>query len=162
MENGKCLDASGSNLFVDDKEGQIHPRALSTGKFSPKQSKEKSAFCHEDPDWEELFEYRPSRETILSFLDERDMRSISIQNIQESLNHIQAELESEVDAIALVASDLYNEQETFYREFEEEIECYAMENHERRCNLQKQLENSAQQAQGMFANLLSRLGQAAR
>lgn len=75
------------------------------------------------------------------------------------MDEIHSGLESQVEVILHIASDLYEQHETVCLESEDEIEYFVMENHERRSTLQKELEKSAQQAQGLFANLLSRLSQ---
>ena len=122
-------------------------------------SEEKAIFGHEDSDWEELLEYEPSRERILSFLDERVKRNHIMSAFEESLDDIHSSLQNEVVAILQIASDLFNQHEAVHLESENEIEYYVIENHERRVNLKKELEQSALHAQGLFANLLSRLSQ---
>lgn len=122
-------------------------------------SEEKTNFGHNDSDWEELLEYEPSRERILSFLDEREKRNHIMRAFEESLGDIHSSLENEVAAILQIASNLFNEHEAVHIESENEIEYYVIENYERRVNLKKELEQSALHAQGLFANLLSRLSQ---
>ena len=150
-KNGKGMTSGGHEDQSPSKDLLV---ATSSGN-----NKEKSIFGHEDSDWEELVQYEPSRKTILSFLDERVKRNHTMRNFAESMDDVHAGLESEVAAILQIASNLYEQHETVCLESEDEIEYFVMENYERRSDLQKELEKSAQQAQGLFANLLSRLGQ---
>ena len=80
-----------------------------------------------------------------------------MRRFAESMDDVHAGLESEVAAILQIASNLYEQHETVCLESEDEIEYFVMENYERRSDLQKELEKSAHAAQGLFANLLSRL-----
>ena len=75
------------------------------------------------------------------------------------MDDVHAGLESEIATILEIASNLYNQHETVCHQLEDEIEYFIIGNYERRSHLQKELEKSAQQAQGLFANLLSRLAQ---
>ena len=75
------------------------------------------------------------------------------------MDDIQSGLESEIEGILQIARDLFNQHEPVCLQSEDEIEYFVMENYERKSNLQKELEKSAQHAQGLFADLLSRLSQ---
>ena len=150
---------NGNRAATGDREGRSCLKGLVAANFSSGGTKEKTIFGHEDSDWEELLEYEPSRDRILSFLDERVKRNHTMRIFGESLDDVHSGLESEVEAILHLASDLYNQHETGCIDSEDEIEYFVMENYQRRGNLQKELEKSAQHAQGLFANLLNRLSQ---
>ena len=156
-EKGEYTDEN--RAAMGDREGRSCLKGLVAANFSSGGTKEKTIFGHEDSDWEELLEYEPSRDRILSFLDERVKRNHTMRVFGESLDDVHSGLESEVEAILHLASDLYNQHETGCIDSEDEIEYFVMENYQRRGNLQKELEKSAQHAQGLFANLLNRLSQ---
>lgn len=144
---------------MGEAERQSHSKCMVSAENSPGSQNEKAGFGQKDPDWEDLLEYEPSRERILSFLDEREKRNHTMKTFGQSLDDIHSGLESEIEAILQISSNLFNQHEKLYLHSENEIEFFVMENYERRGNLQKELEKSAKHAQGLFANLLSRISQ---
>ncbi len=131
---------------------------ISTQKVS-KNKTEKTIFGHNDSDWEELLEHEQSRERTLSFLDERVKRNEVMRAFEDSLNDIHSGLQSEVEGILQIATDIFHQHEAVSLESENEIEDYVMENYDRRSNLQEELEQSALHARDLFENLLNRLSQ---
>jgi hypothetical protein len=158
-ENGVDTDADGANREKGDD--QYHSKGSVPKGVSKASDKEKISFVSKNSDWEELAAYEPSRDRILSFLDGRGKRNHTMTTFGDTLSDVHSGLENEVGGILRIASRLYNEHETLCLESEEEIEYFVMENYKRRGNLEKELEKSAQHAQGIFANLLSRLSKSA-
>ena len=56
-----------------------------------------------------------------------------------------------------IAADVHNQHEETLAELEDDIQHHLMQNSKRQAALQEKLEESAKQAQGLFARLLSRL-----
>jgi hypothetical protein len=77
--------------------------------------------------------------------------------LEHALDEIHAGLQAEVDTIINVAVEIHDEHESSCIEVEQDIEYNLMENNRRRVALHQRLEDSAKQAQGVFASLLSRL-----
>jgi hypothetical protein len=78
--------------------------------------------------------------------------SAGLDNIHEGFN-------VEIESILQVAVDIHEEHNTACLALEDDIQFHLIQNHKRQGALQKSLEDSAKQAQGLFANLLSRLTQ---
>jgi hypothetical protein len=75
------------------------------------------------------------------------------------LDDIHEGLKAQVEAIIQAAVDIHEQHHTTCMALEDDIQYHLMENSKRRACLQEKLEESAKQAQGLFANLLSRLSQ---
>lgn len=112
-----------------------------------------------DPNWESLGDTPANRDKIQRFLAARKKFQNAREVLSNDLDDIHAGLQAQVGAIIQVAVDIHDQDEKSSLAFEEEIQYLLMENEKRRANLQKNLEDSAMQAQGLFANLLSRLAQ---
>jgi hypothetical protein len=110
-----------------------------------------------DPDWDELAEHEPSRDDVRVFLTTCDKLHASEDHLSSALDDIHVALKAEVQAILQVAADLYDHHESICMDMEEDIQSNLMNNHKRRGELQKSLEDSAKQAQGLFAQLLARV-----
>jgi hypothetical protein len=124
------------------------------GMYRPKNS----IYGHEDSDLDELLDYEPNREKILSFMNERVKRNETMRSFGTVIDDVHTGLESEVESILQIASNLYVQHKEMCEDMEYDIESYMMENYGRRSDLQRELENSAQKAQKLFGSLLSRLG----
>lgn len=112
-----------------------------------------------EPDWDELWDYEPSRNAIRAFLDARESRRGDTQGVEDFFDEIHAVFEKDVlDAILQIALHLHQEHETLCLDLENDIEQYVMQNHKRREGLRKKLIESQEQAQGLFAKLQARLG----
>jgi hypothetical protein len=107
-----------------------------------------------------LAEYEPSRENVRIFLTTRDKLQASEDHLSSVLDEIHVALKAEVQAILQVAADLYDHHESICIDMEEDIQSNLMNNHKRRNELQKSLQDSAMQAQGLFAQLLARVSRA--
>jgi hypothetical protein len=129
-------------------------RTTDEGMYRPKNS----IYGHEDSDLDELLDYEPNREKILSFMNERVKRNETMRNFGTVIDDVHTGLESEVESILQIASNLYVQHKEMCEDMEYDIESYMMENYGRRSDLQRELENSAQKAQKLFGSLLSRLG----
>lgn len=115
----------------------------------------------EGPDWDKLYEYEPSRERTQSFLEEREKRDHINRAFKESFNDIESGLSSEIEASFEMINDIYDHTDMHCLKSEEEIEAVIMNNYDRKVDLQREIERSAQQAQDLFAALFSRLKQSA-
>mmetsp|Transcript_50732 Transcript_50732/g.56674 ORF Transcript_50732/g.56674 Transcript_50732/m.56674 type:complete len:513 (+) Transcript_50732:28-1566(+) len=142
---------SGENLGnIKDKT-----QAADEGMYRSKNS----IYGCEGSDLDELLDYEPTREKILPFMNERVKRNETMRNFGTVIDDVHADLESEVESILQIASNLYVQHKDMCEDMEYDIESYMMENNGRRSDLQRELENSAQKAQRLFGSLLSRLGQ---
>jgi hypothetical protein len=110
-----------------------------------------------DPDWDELTVYEPSRDNVRIFLTARDKLQASEDHLSGALDEIHVALKAEVQAILQVAADLHDHHESICMDLEEDVQFNVVSNHKRRGELQKSLEDSAKQAQGVFAQLLARV-----
>lgn len=106
-----------------------------------------------------MVEFQPSRDIVRAFLSARSNLQNSEETLSQALDEIHAGLKAEVNEIVQIVVDFHNEHETRCLELERDIESTIVENCKRRKALQSRLEESAKQAQGFFANLLSRLSQ---
>ena len=129
-------------------------QAIDEGMYRPKNN----MYGHEDSDLDELLDYEPNRERILSFMNGRVKRNETMRSFGTVIDDVHTGLESEVESILQIASNLYVQHKEMCEELEYDIESYMMENYGRRSDLQRELENSAQRAQKLFGSLLSRLG----
>ena len=91
-------------------------------------------------------------------MGEREKGNYARGNFGEVMDEVHAGLETEVQAVLDIASNIFHQTKEACLESEEEIENLVMENYERRRNLREELEKSAREAQERFARLLSRLG----
>ena len=112
----------------------------------------------EEPDWDDYLLHEPSQESIRSFLVARDNAQTADAKLQAALDEMYAGLEGEVKAIMSIAFKIRDEEEHKCTALERDIEDTIMQNQKRREILQESLEESAKQAAGVFATLLSRLG----
>jgi hypothetical protein len=124
------------------------------GMYRPKNN----IYGHEDSNLDELLDYEPNREKILSFMNGRVKRNETMRSFGTVIDDVHTGLESEVESILQIASNLYVQHKEMCEDMEYDIESYMMENYGRRSDLQRELENSAQKAQKLFGSLLSRLG----
>ena len=112
-----------------------------------------------DPDWEVLGDTPSNRDKIQRFLTAREQFQHSAEVLSHHLDDIHAGLRAQVEAIIQVAVDIHDRDEKSFLALEDDIQFHLGENQERRANRQEKREQSAMQAQGLFANLLSRLAQ---
>ena len=110
-----------------------------------------------EPDWEELEEFQPTRENIRHFLEARERFQNAEEALRQTLDEVHEGLKAEAEAIVQVIVDFHDEHESSCLALEDDIQHYMVQNSKRRASLQTMLEESAKQAQGRFANLLSRL-----
>jgi hypothetical protein len=113
----------------------------------------------DDPDWDELGDSECNREKTRSFLHAREQFQSAEEALSQNLDDIHEGLKAEVEAIIQAAVDIHEQHHTTCMALEDDIQYQVMENRKRRACLQEKLEESAKQAQGLFANLLSRLSQ---
>eukprot|EP00980_Cylindrotheca_fusiformis_P003215 scaffold732_cov114-Cylindrotheca_fusiformis.AAC.3 len=115
----------------------------------------------DDPDWDELGNSECNLDKIRSFLQARSQFQSSEEALSQNLDEIHEGLKVEVEAIIQVAVDIHDQHHSNCMSMEDDIQYHLMENCKRRVSLQQKVEESAKQAQGVFANLLSRLYQKA-
>jgi hypothetical protein len=113
----------------------------------------------DDPDWDELGDSECNREKIRCFLHAREQFQSAEDALSQNLDDIHEGLKAKVEAIMQAAVDIHEQHHTTCMALEDDIQYHVMENCKRRACLQEKLEESAKQAQGLFANLLSRLSQ---
>ena len=128
-----------------------------TDSFHEKAKQSNGEVSNDDIAWEELGDSEFNREKIRCFLSARENFQGAEETLSQSLDDIHEGLKAEVEAIVQVAVEIHNEQENAFLALEDDIQYYLMENSKRREVFQERLEESAKQAQGLFANLLSRL-----
>ena len=121
------------------------------------QSNPSQSSSSDDPDWDELGDSEVNREKIRCFISARECFQSAEESLSQSLDDIHEGFKTEVEAIIQVAVEIFNEQDSTCLAQEDDIQYYLMQNYKRREALQESLEESAKQAQGLFANLLSRL-----
>jgi hypothetical protein len=146
-----------SNLFYeqDDKDGPENQ----DGGVEAKTADDRGGNQRADPDWEELPEFEPTRDNSRSFLEARARLQNAEEALSQSLDEIHDGLKAEVDAIVQIVVDFHDQHESACLSLEDDIQYHLMQNCKRRVDFQKRLEESAKQAQGLFANLMSRLAQ---
>ena len=126
-------------------------------KYSHKNEKE-TVVVGQDPDWETLIEHEPSRQRILSFLDQREQVNCTRDNFGEIMDEVHVVIEAEVRSILDTVGNLFHQSMEACRESEGEIENLIMENYGRQRNLREELEKNEREAKERFAALRSRLG----
>lgn len=112
-----------------------------------------------DPDWEAFGDTPSNQNKIQQFLTAREQFQHAAEVLSHDLDDIHAGLRSQVEAIIQVAIDIHDHDEKSFLALEDDIQFHLVQNEKRRASLQEKLEQSAIQAQGLFANLLSRLAQ---
>jgi hypothetical protein len=110
-------------------------------------------------DWEALGDTPTNHNKIRRFLAAREQFQHAAEALSQDLDDIHAGLRAQVEAIIQVAVDIHDHDEKSFFALDDDIQFHLMENEKRRANLQEKLEQSAMQAQGLFADLLSRLAQ---
>ncbi len=159
--DGDLLDEEGNENAVGASEEQLlsqnHPEEMVSEGIRSEMSNEEIDSGPEDPDWEELYEYKPSQERIESFLVEREKRDNIQRAFEESLKDVHSGLKSDIDAIYELIALIFDESEKEVIKIEEKIEASLMENYNRRANLNWELE----QYQDHIANLKSLVNQEA-
>ena len=146
--------SSNKDPVVASENTKEKTQAIDEGMYRPKNN----MYGHEDSDLDELLDYEPNRERILSFMNGRVKRNETMRSFGTVIDDVHTGLESEVESILQIASNLYVQHREMCENLEYDIESYMMENYGRRSDLQRELENSAQRAQKLFGSLLSRLG----
>lgn len=159
------LEGEGSGNDMGGNEEQLLSQNVSEemtfDSISSEEINEENDADPEGPDWDKLYEYEPSRERIQSFLEEREKRDHINRAFKESFNDIESGLFSEIEASFEMINDIYDHTYMHCLKSEEEIETVIMNNYDRKVDLQREIERSAQQAQDLFATLFSRLNQSA-
>lgn len=111
-----------------------------------------------DPNWEEIAEsFEPAHRTVQSFLGSREKLRLADEALSQALDEIHDGLKADADAIVQVVVAFYDRFEDETVALEQDIEFHLMNNCERREAFQTSLQESAKQAQGLIANLMSRL-----
>ena len=110
-----------------------------------------------DPDWEQLAVFEPARDRIRCFLSARDKHQAAEERLSGVLDEIHAGLKEDAEAMVQIGADFHSQHDTTRLAIEEDIQYHIMNNHKRRGELEKRLEESAKHAQGLFANLLARV-----
>lgn len=130
------------------------PRAVGVGISNGVDDKDQQGG---EPEWDELAEFEPTSDNVRCFLEARERFQHAEERLSQALDDIHAGLKAEADAIVQILLDLHNRHESNCLSFEHDIQYHLIQNGKRKAALQKSLEESAKQAQGLFANLLSRL-----
>ena len=134
------------------------PSPISTPNSSPNKNSREDENGG-DPDWEALGDTPSNQNKIRRFLAAREQFQNAAEVLSHDLDDIHAGLRAQVEAIIQVAVDIHDHDEKSFLALEDDIQYHLMENEKRRASLQEKLEQSAMHAQGLFANLLSRLAQ---
>ncbi|CAJ1961951.1 unnamed protein product [Cylindrotheca closterium] len=151
--------ASPTDESMNKTTGETTPPASSS---SPPTSPANDSNLQDDNgelDWEALGDTPTNRNKIRGFLTAREQFQHAAEALSQDLDDIHAGLRAQVEAIIQVAVDVHDQDEKTCFTLEDDIQFHLMENEKRRANLQEKLEQSAMQAQGLFADLLSRLAQ---
>ena len=127
-------------------------------KLNEEQKMESDDRNNKEPNWDELAEHEPSRPHIQRFLDARSNFQQANMSLEHFMDEVYAGLELEVQNIIDKVGEVYRDQEEVCTEMERNIEHYIMNNHRRREDCQKQIEESEKKMSGLYASLLSRLG----
>lgn len=110
-----------------------------------------------DPTWEEIAAFEPARDSVQTFLASREKLRLVDEALSQALDEIHDGLKADADAIVQVVVEFYDQFENETMRLEQDIQFHLMNNSERRDAFQKSLQESAKQAQGLIANLMSRL-----
>jgi hypothetical protein len=79
--------------------------------------------------------------------------------LSHALDEIHEGLKADADAIVQIVVEFYDQHENQCQSLEDDVQYHIAQNCKRRETFQHSLEESAKQAQGLIANLLSRLSQ---
>lgn len=113
----------------------------------------------DEPNWDKIAEFQAARNNVHFFLAAREKFRDTDDALFHAMDVIHSGLQANADAILQVVIDFYNKYEEYSVALEHDIQYLLMTNCQRREALQERVEESAKQAQGLFADLLSRLGQ---
>lgn len=113
----------------------------------------------DEPDWENIIQHEPAKTDVPIFLSARELRDQADIRFAQALDECDLSLKHLVDEILGVAADLYNAQRSELELMEENLRQSFVENEEKREIMHQKLEQSANAAQGLFAQLLMRVSQ---
>jgi len=113
----------------------------------------------DEPDWESISQHEPARNDVPVFLAARERREAADERFAAALDNCHAALKQFIDDILKAAADIYNIEREKLDALEAGLKHDFVHNEEARATMQKNLEESATVAQGLFAQLLMRVSQ---
>jgi hypothetical protein len=132
---------------MDDPNGT---EKVATDKTSPSNCE----LVLEEPDWDVLAEYEPSRQGVVSFLDARDKLSIQMDHVEQTLVDIHTGLVKGMNELVQVTLNKCDSLEEDCVGLEDKIESKIIANYERRQQFRARVQQVAQRLQGIFSNFL--------
>lgn len=112
----------------------------------------------DEPNWNAISEFPPSRENVKCFLAAREKLRVADEGLLHAMDVIYAGLKADSDAMAQIVLDCFDHLENNMTTLEQDIQFHLMTNYQRREAFQDRLEETSKQAQDLIKNLLSRLG----
>lgn len=112
----------------------------------------------DEPDWDMLVQFEPSRESIQIFLDYRDRWNVACGNFSIALDEIHDQFKSSTSEILRTVGTVYDR--IMNEELEErqrDIQYNLTNNYRRRKFLETALDEAARQQQGIFMKLMARV-----
>lgn len=115
----------------------------------------------EEPHWDKLCQYEPSKNEIQTFLSIREKRDYASNRCASAIDQLHDSVSSHMEELITTVEELYQTKSTSLEEYERALNYDYVVNEKRRGEMQSKLEESARAAQGLFANLLMRIAQPA-
>jgi len=119
------------------------------------------ALAGEDPDWEALAQYEPSRKNIEAFLEARDRATVAEDRFTSELDDVHEGFKMFKEQILQTVIDAFTKINEKLDDEEAEIQWRIMDNFERRQQFMKDIHEHSTRAQGIFSSLLARVASVA-
>ena len=123
------------------------------------QGKNKDEEEDQEPDWDTIAQDGPARTDAPIFLAAREKLKAAEDQFAAALDEINAALKQSIDDLLNTAANIHNIQLEKLEALEADLKHSFVGNHEARVEMQTNLEQSAKNAQGLFAQLLMRVSQ---
>lgn len=101
----------------------------------------------------------PARTDVPVFLDARDRRDAADLRFSQSMDELNETLKASVEGILAAAAEIHQMMSSKLDQMEDQLKDSFEMNEEARAAMEKKLQESADAAQGLFANLLMRVSQ---
>jgi hypothetical protein len=111
-----------------------------------------------EPDWDEVIRFAPHvEENIRTFLEARNKWKLVEEQYVQAMEGHHERLQANIDGTLNLLFETFQALDENLDEQQYSVQKLVASNHERRQQLQQALEESALQAQGMFARLMARV-----
>lgn len=155
--NGKVKERCGGNESSDDGADNDGTQKTQPDESPSKNSQNSSSGG--EPDWESLLnqDHSPTAERVRRFLETRERLQTAEDQFRAAMDDIHNKFISTTDDLLQIAIDVHNPLDDALGSEESELQYYLVRNYQRRQDLARAVEESAKQAQGVFARLMARV-----